>query len=167
MLQALEEQVGAARFSAAPLLEWLGSTDWLDLPGVSEWPFEWRVGGVSLVGAVDRLSEKDGRLWVLDYKVFSALKEDRLARELYGPQLELYSGAVAQVAELPISAALIQISPEGVRLTEVPLSTASSAERAESLALRARELLADPASGEARPNRQDSCRLCPHLESCH
>ncbi len=165
-LLALEAEVGPRRFAARPVIEWLESTDWLDLEGLSEWPFEWRVGGVSLVGAVDRLVRRGEELWVLDYKVFSSLKEDALAIQLYGPQLELYSGAVAQVTGSLPRAALIQISPEGVRLTEVPLGDASLLEHAQKMALRARELLARPEEGEARPTRQESCRLCPHFEQC-
>lgn len=166
----LEAAVGPRRFKARPLLAWLGDSGWLDLPGVSEWPFEWSIEGVKLVGALDRLVEREGRLAVIDYKVFSALKEDPLLMELYRPQLELYAGAVAAHIGPEnwrgIEAWIVQIAPEGVRASQVVLEPERAIESASKLAKRARELVADPSIGEANPRRQESCRLCPHESTC-
>ncbi len=171
--QLLELEALGTRFRAAPVLEWLGSTTWLQGEGLSEWPFEWRVGRTSLVGAIDRLSFSEGVLTVLDYKVFSALKDPGVVRELYGPQLELYAGAVdAFVRQNPetgvseIRARVVQIAPEGVEEVEIPIDPASIRERAPEFAVRAAVLVGAPEQGEARPTARESCRHCPHRNAC-
>jgi hypothetical protein len=171
--QLLELEALGPRFRAAPVLEWLGRTTWLQGEGLSEWPFEWRVGRTSLVGAIDRLSFSGGVLTVLDYKVFSALKDPGVVRELYGPQLELYAGAVdAFVRQNPetgvseIRARVVQIAPEGVEEVEIPIDPASIRERAPEFAVRAALLVGAPEQGEARPTARESCRHCPHRNAC-
>ncbi len=174
-IQALESEAGSKRFSAKRVLDWLEQTPWLSDPGISEWPFEWQVGGVSLVGTIDRLVERETingkELVVIDYKVFSKLKDAEAVRELYSAQLELYAGALAAYVrekglDRRLRAVLIQIAPEGVQELEVNLDADGLQRTPQALALRARQLIADPSLGEMNPRRQESCRYCPHDDNC-
>jgi ATP-dependent helicase/nuclease subunit A len=165
---ALEAEVGADRLNVDLILEWLQSTSWLEGVGLCEWSFEWKVGGVSLVGAVDRLVEVGENLVVIDYKVFSSLKDPEVVRQLYSAQLELYAGAVSEALGLEkgVQALVVQIAPEGVQEVWVDLPLDGMSRRALELATRARALLESPEQGESHPNPQASCVYCPHRWTC-
>jgi len=165
---ALETEVGADRLNVDLILEWVQSTDWLEGVGLCEWSFEWKVGGVSLVGAVDRLVEVGQDLVVIDYKVFSALKDPEVVRQLYSAQLELYAGAVSEALglEAGVKALVVQIAPEGVQEVWVELPPEGMSRRAQELATRARVLLESPEQGESHPIPQASCVYCPHRWAC-
>jgi hypothetical protein len=166
----LEAQVGPRRFKASVLLDWLEQQSFLDYEGVSEWPFEWDLEGVSLVGALDRVINLDGSLVVMDYKVFSALKSKELVLELYAFQLELYAAAVVGAFGLErcqgLRAMIVQIAPEGVDMVEVPIEIDKLLSRAKSIARRAQTLVTNPDLGEKNPTRRESCRICPHARNC-
>ncbi len=177
MLEFEAEAPVKGRFRARLLLEWLEKSAWLEGEGISEWPFEWRIGGTSLVGAIDRLSCSGRVLTVLDYKVFSALKDPSSVRELYGPQLELYAGAVdaflqqgrqadGNGSDWKIEARVVQITPEGIEEVEIPLDIPALRLRAPDFARRAGELVQFPEQGESRPTVRESCRFCPHRDAC-
>jgi hypothetical protein len=115
-----------------------------------------------------------GAFRVVDYKVFARRKSDSDILALYSAQLELYVGALHAILgenAHELSAILVQITPEGVFETPVPLNRDHCVDRATDLAARARKAIEkglhsaeDLLSLSARPGV--ACRNCVLRSSC-
>jgi ATP-dependent exoDNAse (exonuclease V) beta subunit len=131
-LEALEHRVGAARFSAGPVIRWASESPLMapEAPGREVWSelaFEIPVRpGDVLVGAIDRVVLEQDALTVIDFKVTAKPKSAEALLEAYRTQLELYAWAVRKLepslAHLPARAAIVNISSAGIRDIAVPLT---------------------------------------------
>jgi ATP-dependent exoDNAse (exonuclease V) beta subunit len=154
------------------LLRWVEAAPAPSVTSFAELPFEWLVEGVSLVGVVDRVDEVVPGEWrIIDYKVSTRRKSDEDLRALYGAQLEIYAAALLRLlGEVNLSAVLVQITPQGVFETEVPLDVAAVASRVAALATSAEKIASlmgaggSPDQVEARVGI--SCRNCLHRSEC-
>ena len=138
----------------------------------AELPFEWLVDGVPLVGVLDRVEESSPGCWrIIDYKVSVRRKSDADLAALYGAQLEIYAGALDRLVKpREVSAALVQITPEGVFETELPLERTGLSARVERLASRAREIASrvgqGASPGEIAATPGPACRSCAFRSRC-
>ncbi len=154
------------------LVSWLESSPPPPSTSFAELPFEWLVDDVPLVGVLDRVDEVGPGEWrIIDYKVSARRKSDSDLLAIYGAQLEIYAGALLRLlGEVKLSAVLVQISPEGVSETVVPLDTSHVLLRVEGLAKRAREIASLIGAGtsldgiEARTG--PACRTCSYRDDC-
>ncbi len=167
-LEGIEEQYGARRFRAEPVIQWWkeNQATWASWPERhAEWAFEARVGGDgALVGSIDLLEGREGQLRVTDFKITGSRREAEDLRLAYQAQLELYAWAVGQTMGLEagsrqVSARIVHIHPEGVSEIDIPLKGVDPArlsERVDAL------LLGAP----AEPKPSSLCGVCKHRASC-
>ncbi|MBU6375488.1 MAG: UvrD-helicase domain-containing protein, partial [Bdellovibrionales bacterium] len=86
----LMKEAGKGRLHESSFFQWLEGRGRLHEHAYVELPFEWVVGGASLVGVMDRVEEIFPGHWrVLDYKVLNRRKSDDEIRALYSHQLEI------------------------------------------------------------------------------
>ena len=147
-LYQLEEEIGAARFVALPVVQWATQNQWIFKKSgsdanpssvFSELSFEVPVGEKDvLVGIIDRLvwiplqegleGLKGGegyRAELVDFKFSDHPQSSRSLLESYRVQMDLYSEALTLLQpglqKKQIRASLVSISSRGVRMIQVPL----------------------------------------------
>ena len=169
-LTRLEEEVGAQRFCAGPVVEWAKSSPWFLRPaqGRRSWAelsFEIPYESEVLVGTVDRLifQPEPPTYVVVDYKVSSHARSAAALRAAYARQLQLYAWALrrldTRVAEAQVEGTIVHIAPSGVELVGVDLHDPPvSALIAQSQAI------IHGAVAPARPGAD--CRSCEFLRYC-
>jgi ATP-dependent helicase/nuclease subunit A len=175
-LRAIEDEVGPKRFRAEPVIEWAtqgegaaimagpreGREVWAELA------FEIPVEREILVGSIDRLvCESSKRYTLVDFKITRELRSNEDLLASYAVQAELYAAAIhrlePKLSSEAVTAALVNISPEGVRSVTVPVSRDRVVARSERLAKEA-SLIVAGASGVPTPGRV--CRHCEFRSIC-
>jgi RecB family exonuclease len=174
-LQKLEQEVGADRFCAEPVMSWALNSPWMrpEIAGEREvWTelaFEIPIAGEVLVGSIDRVvyqrSENDFRYTVIDFKVTQKLKTEEELKAAYLGQLQLYAWALTRLAPEAagkVDCVLINISAHEVREVVVSLS-AQAPFVAEDWATLASEMLNGK---EGIPQPGSLCRVCEFKSQC-
>lgn len=166
-LKGLESKWGPEKLLAEPLLKWVRESPSMDPkhPLESELSFEVRLGDEILIGAMDRVVEREGFFEILDFKILSYEKADLALLESYQDAMRLYAWALEKIeprAEGKVRARLIAISPETVREIDVPLLSEKEMTRRIRALLTESRSLANGALGIPRPGKH--CRHCPFRE---
>jgi hypothetical protein len=123
---------------------------------------------------IDRVEEREPGVWVIeDFKVSRKLKSDEEILSLYGAQIEIYAAALRMILQdkaTQITGSLVQISPQGVVQTSVPLNFEQVMSRVSGWAEEAEQIVAEVGAGahlqsiQARSGIQ--CRSCGHRTDC-
>jgi len=176
-LARLEEEVGAERFLAQPILDWaMQAPEMLPADATAgrrvwnELSFEMPVAGEVLVGAIDRLISCDeGALQVVDFKVTRSPKKPADLLESYRTPMELYAWAVGRLdpaARGRISARLVAFSKKNVQVVDVPLPAAAEEleRKIDSLARKAAAIVAGAEPAPPLPSRH--CGVCEYRSEC-
>ena len=177
-LKTLEEEAGAARFVAEPVIDWAtrsplmapahaesGRDVWTELT------FEIPVLGEVIVGSIDRLvmETRDGvpHYTVVDFKVTEKAKSLEELLEGYQRQLELYTWAVGELepqAKGRTDAMLVNISAKTIQTVPVPtVSFEAIADFGAPIAELAGKIVAGMV-GEPMPG--PLCRMCQFRSKC-
>lgn len=126
-LAQLEREVGSRRLNAAKIIEWVESSEEMNLPENRTWnelAFEIPIFGEVLVGAMDRVVQTDEGYCMIDFKVTQKLKESQTLIETYRLQMNVYAWALGRIvpaARGKIRALLVNLAVDGVLESEVPL----------------------------------------------
>ena len=173
-LERLESEVGSARFSAKPVINWAQNSEWMAPSSTqlgrtvwSELDFEIPFQGQVLVGSIDRLvKQKRGDSFqysVIDFKVTGRPKSVDAFLEAYQTQIELYALAVRQLdpqaQRSQLEAVLVNISSDAVQIVPITVGKVSL----EDLARSAIEIV-DGKLGPPKPG--PLCKTCEFRPHC-
>jgi ATP-dependent exoDNAse (exonuclease V) beta subunit len=173
-LEEIEEEVGASRFLAEPVIRWALNSPWMLPADLSqgrdvwaEFSFEAPLNQEVLVGSMDRVVAVRGsgnlRYAVLDFKFTEKRKSIRSLLEAYQTQMEWYAWALTALDSSihleEIEVYLIHISAETVKNVRVQLGQVDLKELLNKAVGIVRGNLGEPHPGPL-------CRACAFRSSC-
>ena len=167
-LFALETEVGAARFQAAPVIAWMAA-DAESRSSNERWSeiaFEVPFQGEAIVGSMDRLEKKGDQYSIVDFKVTTKAKSEEELLDSYQSQIELYAlalGILEPAARGHTDACLVNFSPGNVQVVRVPIDHEQTLQLAAKTSQLAQKIIQGAAGV---PQVGKLCRVCEFRGIC-